>query len=242
MALQIQRLALIGLCWAFLACANAQDAPSLQNSVERFDPGRTSRDLSDEQNVQPPLPPTNVINIKTKKQASQDDSTVNIRFRLKRIVLIGNKIFTTSELEKLYADKINTNVSLNDLQEIAQKITEYYRNAGYVISQAILPQQEIGDTGIVKIQIIEGYVDKVSIIGCTKENVCELLKKYGMHIAGDAPLKLAILERYSFLANDIPGVSVRAILSKSPQYMGAADLSFIVEEKNCGASLAYNNY
>lgn len=226
-----------------LPTANAADAPNLQNTVERYDPGKTAADIS-----QPPesinsLPSADVVNIKNKPPVvKQNDAAAAIKFRLKKIILTGNTIYSSAELEKLYQNKLNTDVSLVDLEGIAQKITEYYRNAGYVLTQAIVPPQEINQEGIVKIKIIEGYINKVSISGCRLNSVCNLLTKYGNNIASKKPLNLSDLERYSFLANDIPGVKVRAVLTRSEEYTGASDLTFIVEEKNYGGSFAYNNY
>lgn len=236
-------LILITLMPVFASCAYAADAPTLQNSVERFDPGKTSNELSNEQEISPITPSPNVVNIKGKSTSKKaDGARVNLKFRLKKIILTGNTIFSTSELSKLYKDKINTDVSLADLDLIAQKITEYYRNAGYVLSQAIIPPQEITEKGVVKIQIIEGYINKVSVTGCKSSSVCALLQAYGNRIAKVTPLNLETLERFSFLADDIPGAKVRAVLTRSQQFTGAADLTFIVEEKRYGGSFAYNNY
>ncbi len=228
----------------FATCANAADMPNLQNTVERYDPGKTAVDLSTQNELDKDVhQPPNVVNIQTKPAApSKNDASVNIKFKLKKIVLVGNTVFSTKELSKLYADKLNTDVSLADLELIAQKITDYYRNAGYVLTQAIIPPQEINQDGIVKIKIIEGFVNKVSVTGCNRANVCALLQKYGEHIARKVPLHIDTLERYSFLADDIPGVKVRAVLTRSQEFARAADLTFIVEEKNYGCSIAYNDY
>lgn len=228
----------------FLSCAEAAEVPNLQNSVERFDPGKTSTDLSEPDFSKSREAPPNVVNIKGKQAtpAPVDEAKTNIKFRLKKIVLSGNTVFSTNTLAELYADKINTDISLADLEQIAQKITDYYRAAGYVLCQAIIPPQEITADGIVRINIIEGYISKVSVTGCSKDKVCALLTEYGKHIASNAPLELADLERYSFLANDIPGIKVRAVLTRSTEHVGAADLTFVVEEKNYGASIAYNDY
>lgn len=220
----------------------AADAPNLQNTVERYDPGKTASEIAEPDLEQSSQPPPNVVDVKRPPAApKQSDSVTNIKFLLKRIILVGNTVFTTEQLSKLYADKLNTEVSLADLDAIAQKITEHYRTAGYILSQAIIPPQEIAN-GIVRIKVIEGYVSKVSVTGCKNHNVCKAISDYGNHIAKHTPLNLADLERYSFLANDIPGAKVRAVLSKSQDYAGAADLTFIVEEKNYGGSAAYNNY
>lgn len=221
----------------------AADMPNLQNTVERYDPGKTASDITEPNLEREAEPTTEVVDVKGKPATPAPDAAkFNIKFMVKKIVLVGNTIIPTSELETLYSNKLNTELSLADLEAIAQSITAYYRNQGYILSQAIIPPQEIDDKGIVKIKIIEGYINKVSVIGCKNDNVYNAVKEYGDHIARQIPLKMEDLERFSFLANDIPGAKVRAVLTRSPEYTGAADLTFIVEEKTFEGYAAYNNY
>ncbi len=234
---------LVSTAVMFAPVTYAADAANLQNTVERYDPGKTASDLSEPTLETDPIPKTEVIDVKGKTPAPPSDSaTANIKFLVKKIILIGNTVISTVELEKLYVDKLNTEVSLVDLQAIAQAITTYYRNRGYILSQAIIPPQAIDSEGMVKIKIIEGYINKVSVIGCRNNNVYAAVKDYGEHIARHSPLRLADLERFSFLANDIPGAKVRAVLTRSTEHTGAADLTFVVQEQAFGGYAAYNNY
>lgn len=220
----------------------AADPPTIQNSVERIDPGKTASEIMQQEplpeQIQPPL-----VNLPAEKPANlPDDSGTTVKFTLKQIVLSGNTIFSTAELTPLYADKLNTEVSLADLHIIARKITDYYRASGYILSQAIIPPQEIDYSGVVKIKVIEGYISKVSISGCKTHSICCLLQGYGEHISKQKPLNIINLERYSFLASDIPGAKVKAVLTRSQEHLGAADLTFLVEEQTLGGSFAFNNY
>src|SRR3989338_8243642 len=79
------------------------------------------------------------------------------------------------------------------------KASNYYRNNGYIISRAILPPQKI-QNGVVKIQIIEGYLDEVNVSGDPKWAKC-ILKAYGKQIAACRPLQLKRMEHYLLIAN-----------------------------------------
>ena len=204
--------------------------PTIQNSVEKINPANTAEDLQKAQTQNEEVPNSN-IKIINNRTPSINPEDAKIKFKLRGINLSGNKSIPTKELEKLYQDKLNTEVSVADIELIAQNITEYYRDKGYVLSQAVIPEQEIGNDGIVKIQIIEGYVGKVSISGCESANVCCLLKKYGKHIQESKPLTLSALERFAFFADDIPGLQVRTVLTRSEETAGAADLTFVVTGK-----------
>lgn len=240
--LNINFVIFIVIFCAIVSTTNAAEPPTLQNSVESFDPGRISNDLSNELNADKEIHAPNELIIKKQPTHTDTANRVTVKFMCHKIILSGNTVFSTATLEKLYQDKLNTELTLADLDLIAQNITEYYRKAGYVLSQAVVPPQTIGDDGVVQIKIVEGYINKTSIKGCTRYNVCSLLNKYAARIAKEKPTKLSTLERFAFLANDIPGVTVRAVLSKSSEISAAADLTFIVEEKNFGGFVAYNDY
>ncbi len=215
--------------------------PTLQNSVEKYDPGITASDLKARQ-TQPPMLPEPQIKVENNKPESMISSEDHLKFKLNKIILSGNKAIPTQQLAKLYKNKLNTEITLTDLEEIAQSITDYYRNADFVLSQALIPAQEIGSDNTVKLNIVEGYIDKVEFTGCTRENVCDLLKAYGGQIKKVIPLTLNALERFAFLANDIPGSNVRVVITRSMRAVGAADLTFIVNEKNYAGNITYNNY
>src|SRR5205085_6919630 len=91
-------------------------------------------------------------------------STKKIKCKVKKVILTGNHVYSTAQLEVFYKDKINQTISVFDLFVILQNITNYYRNNGYILTRAILPEQKVTN-GEVHLQIIEGYIGKVTITG-----------------------------------------------------------------------------
>ncbi len=163
-----------------------------------------------------------------------------IHFTLKKIILEGNTIYTTEQLEALYKDKINTNMSVLQFQEVVQSITNYYRNNGYILSRAIIPPQHVKN-GIIRVQVIEGFIDAVKIQGDAR-NSNGILERYSQHITSSRPLHLSVLERYLRLANEVPGLEVKGVLEASKKTPAAATLVFVVTEKRLGGYLSYDNY
>ena len=170
-----------------------------------------------------------------------------IKLRLGHLILDGNTAIDESELKQLYQDKLQQNITLYDLQKIAQDITVYYRNKGYILSRAVMPPQHIDSKfANVTIQIVEGFVDHVYIKGkITTANkyrsTKDVLRSYGQRIARERPLNIATLERFALLANDIPGLNVRAVLRPSSSTPGAANLIFYVSQSRAKSSLTFNN-
>jgi len=101
---------------------------------------------------------------------------------------------------------LNTMITVAELQQIVQDITNYYRNNGYILSRAVLPPQHVAN-GVVYVQVIEGYIDHVKVVG-VPEGARPLVQAYGNRISQMRPLQLKKMEEYLLLANEIPGVQV----------------------------------
>jgi hemolysin activation/secretion protein len=171
---------------------------------------------------------------------SKDRKRVDaVKFKLSKVVVSGVTICKKDELLQFYKPYLNKNISLYDLQDIANAITAYYRNNGYVLSRAIIPAQKIV-SGKAHIQVIEGYVGAIYIEGDVSK-VRSQIEKYGKKIKQMRPLQVKKLERYVLLLNDIPGLVVKTVLSPAVAAVGAADLTFVVEQKRISGNIHYDN-
>ncbi len=163
-----------------------------------------------------------------------------IRFKLNDIDIIGAQVFSKEQLRSLYSNELHHVITLNDLLLIVQRITNYYRSHGYISSQAVLlPQQ--AKNGVVRIKMIEGYVDKVSIVG-EPGKAAPVLLAYGNKITQYRPLEMSRLEKYLLLANEVPGSQVKGILVPSKNKLGASDLVLLTDHKTITGYLTYDNY
>lgn len=184
--------------------------------------------------------PAQYISKPQKEEVPGGPEAKKIKFQLNNIILIGNHMFTTAELRGIYKDKLGKVITVAELFQIVQNITNYYRNNGYIISRAILPPQHVKN-GVVKVQIIEGFIDKVDVTGNPHGARC-LVKKMGERISVCRPLSLKRMEKYLLLENEIPGTQVKAVLSPSKTTTGAADLTLVTDNKQLTGYLSYDNY
>lgn len=152
-----------------------------------------------------------------------------VAFVLKGIKLQGATAFGEAELEPLYKDKIGTKITLGDLNGIANSITSYYRNHGYILTRAIIPPQR-AEGGVITIRIVEGYASNVIIEGEMADD--PLVQKYAAKIRATRPLDSSKLERYLLLMNDLPGVEARAVLKPSATEPGASDIVVTLSRKS----------
>jgi hemolysin activation/secretion protein len=163
----------------------------------------------------------------------------SLHFTLSGIRFEGNTVISEKELQALTPAFLGNDVSLAQVNELADKVTALYRNRGYILSRAIVPAQRI-DRGILVIRIIEAGVDKVDVRG-DAGGATDLLKAYGARIAQDHPLTAAVLERELLLANDLSGLQLRSVLTPSHSVTGAADLSLLVTPRPIEGYVALDN-
>jgi hemolysin activation/secretion protein len=94
------------------------------------------------------------------RQSTQDQA----RIELESIVLEGNTVFQSDELNTLIKPYLNTPVSIAELEELRRLITQHYISKGYITSGATFPPNPIqGKT--LHIKIIEGKVGEMRIKG-----------------------------------------------------------------------------
>ena len=129
-----------------------------------------------------------------------------------------------SSCAELYADLIGRKVTLQQVYDLAQRITAKYGSDGYVLSRAIVPPQELDPNGaVVRIQVIEGYIDRVEWppqLAAYRD----FFSHYAAKITAERPVNINTLERYLLLAGDLPGLKFKNSLKPHPTKPGAATL------------------
>ncbi len=149
------------------------------------------------------------------------------RLVLRGIALDGATAIPETELAPIWADLIGQPVSLDALDAVAARIGAAYRARGFVLSQAVIPEQSVDD-GIVRIQVIEGFVDRVALSGGAPNQQAYAARLFEPTVAA-SPLALPVLERGVLLARDTFGAGVETVLEPSPLTFGAADLTVLIE-------------
>jgi len=162
-----------------------------------------------------------------------------IRFTLSSLQIEGSTVYKDADFQPLYQQYLGKEISVAELYEIADAITVKYRNDGYILSRAIVPEQTI-HAGIAHITIVEGFVDKVRIEGARKDR-SGLFSSYAQKITASRPLNLATLERYLLLAQDLPGISVRTVFEPEKGVQGASTLVIYLGNKPIDAQASLDN-
>lgn len=83
---------------------------------------------------------------------------------VERILVTGSTIFSDAELQQAVAPYLGRSLTFSELQQAANAITQLYISAGYISSSALLPPQDVV-TGTVRLQIIEGFLEEIQVVG-----------------------------------------------------------------------------
>ncbi len=126
-------------------------------------------------------------------------------FILKDVVVEGATVFDAAAFRPQYNDYLLRTVGASELAHIAEAVTAMYRDAGYFLSRAIIPAQDVAG-GRLRIQIVEGYIDRVSIEG----DGAQELAAYASDLLAERPARLATLERTLYLMGDVAGIRFKS--------------------------------
>ena len=184
---------------------------------------------------------TNQILIQDQTAQTDVKDSDKIKLKLGSVTVSGNKVFSGNEISSIYADKIGKNVTLSDIYTIRDAITKKYRDAGYIISRAVIPQQEFNRNGAsVRIQIIEGYVNNVTVKGAQKANM-NIINRYAEKIKQDGALNSKNLERYLLLMNDLAGTKAAATLRPAASGLGGTDIIIDLAHDSLDGTVTIDN-
>ena len=165
-----------------------------------------------------------------------------ITLTISRVVVTGATVYSDADLAPLYADLMGAEVSLAAVYDLARRITAKYGAAGYVLSRAIVPPQNFGRRGaVIRIQVVEGYVDRVIWPAEKLTRYRDFFTDYSARITADRPANVRTLERYLLLANDLPGLKFSTTLKPSPTHPNASILIVEVKEKAIDAIARIDN-
>lgn len=161
-------------------------------------------------------------------------------FALRRVELKGGTVFSDADFADLITPLVGTTISLKRVYELAAQITNRYREKGYLLSYAYVPDQQVSD-GSVVIAIAEGYLGNVSVEG--DDPNATITASYVERLTQEKPLRERTLESVLLRLNDLPGRSYRAVLSRDKNAPpGESLLTLIPTRKNFQASLNFDNF
>lgn len=139
------------------------------------------------------------------KQTREQQASDSIEIAVQKIRVLGAEAVAEQELAVLAQEYEGKTVTLGQLHELTDKISDYYNQQGYHLARAILPPQRI-DKGEVVIQVFEGKIAGVQLMNNSrlKDSVAQTYLERGIE-TGKA-LNRQKSERTLLLLRDLAGV------------------------------------
>ena len=176
-----------------------------------------------------------------------DAATSTVTFPLKTVKIQGITVLPHDKVEALIAPFRGKTVSLADLQGAADKITKLYADAGYGLSFAVVPEQDV-ENGVVRLVAIEVYIDKITVemtqrsatfIGPAK--IRELLEKQADVLKEERPVKVEHIERMLLTLNELAGVKATVTVKRGLRGQGAARMALNIVATGMAVDAASDN-
>lgn len=193
-----------GIMFALTLLFTIRPAGAQQASQPAFDPRQTEKRFDDWSSERTPsvrsrLP---VPGLARPDDVKADPTPL---FDLRGVSVSGATAIPRDRLETAWQPYLGRKVSQADLAAVAAGVSDIYRAAGFHLSRAIIPPQDIKG-GTVHLQVIEGGITEVVLKG-------EGAEQFGVRpilapVLAEQPSRFSTLERQLLLINARPGVRI----------------------------------
>lgn len=161
--------------------------------------------------------------IKLESQDAHGAPESDVRFVL-RSLRIKSSAFSDDAFRAIVQEYVGKEIGLAELNHVTQRVTQIYREHGYLVARAYLPEQEIRD-GAVEVAVLEGTLGERQVTG----NVAlatQVVDNLTRALLPGTPLREYALERSALLLADVPGVANASAIVKPGARTGGSDVEF----------------
>lgn len=130
-------------------------------------------------------------------------------------------------------------ITLGMIETVADTITRYYRERGFILAKAYIPQQQVRD-GVVTLTLLLGELGEVAVENNNRTSTKQVRRIFKPDI--HKPVTNKSIEEKLFLVNDIPGVSAQGFFSPGSQ-VGDTKLNVnVLEEEWYTSNVRIDNH
>lgn len=226
---------------AALACLLACPPVNAQQNIQSDRPQSSTEGSDVERRLPPPAPrrPSAAPPLVAPTGPAPAVPETADTFVIAAVVIEGATVFETSMFVPLYRDLLARPVERRELAALAEAITEIYYDAGYTLTRAYVPPQDI-EAGVVTVRIAEGYIERVVFEGDAARSAA--VEAHAAAITAERPLRRATLERQLLLLGDLFGARVEdARLRPVDVEAGRYDLVVDLRHSRYDAYLSLDN-
>ena len=235
--------------FGFLSATFLGLAASTQAAIAGVDPGLQLKQDLQQLKARDPLPKGVGLD-KTDSKTNQKDyragvgsTSPNQVIYLRSVSFTGNKLFATEKLSSPFNDLIGTDVSFSQIQNAVKKVEAIYKDNGYILSSAFLPNQDF-TKGRISIQIVEGYLQSYEVRGGSdsmRSYVENMLSPLKSSISESQPFNFNTLERQLLLIKNFNAVDFKSTMAKGTKF-GSSVLYIDIDPKPIRAGISADTW
>ena len=158
---------------------------------------------------------------------------------IERFEISGNTVISDAELDGIVAPFEGRSLTLFEIYEVADLLTDHYRDQGYSVASVTVPAQKVS-SGIVLLEVIEGRIGAVEIAGNPIYRDPFIARRV-MEIQPGAIISEQYLENDLLRLNDLPGLSAQAVVQPGESF-GESNLMIRTEGDRFEYGARFNNY
>jgi hemolysin activation/secretion protein len=144
---------------------------------------------------------------------------------LKQLTIHGNSRIPQDELLRVLGPVVGQTFDFAGLSALADKLSAYYRAAGYPFARAYLPQQDL-QQGALRIEVLEGRYGKITTHG--DPSLSPAAQHFLSSLQPGSVIESHQLERVTLILDDQPGVRSTPVV-RPGQDVGTGDLAIEVQ-------------
>jgi hemolysin activation/secretion protein len=166
--------------------------------------------------ILPPAPPAVGPGTVIPPPSEPSAEVPNQPVRVSSVDVEGVTAYPQPEIAQLTAGLIGPSVPLPQIDAARQAILQRYRADGYVLTTV---SAKLEANGRLRFVVTEGRIASVKLDGDIGPAGTQVLR-FLIRLTEKQPIDSVTLERYLLLAQDVPGVSLRAVLEPPPPARG----------------------
>src|SRR5690625_6920943 len=113
------------------------------------------------------------------------------------------------------------------IETVADTITQYYRERGFILAKAYIPKQEVRDV-VVTLTVLLGNLGEVNVHNNQRYSSGTVKRPFNAIL--DKPVTSHAVEERLFFVNDLPGLSAQAYFEPGSQVGDTAMGLYVLSE------------
>ena len=186
-------------------------------------------------NLAPRVSPIKQTQVKSIKNADK------IMFVFKGVVLEGKSPLSQAEMLATFADYKHKKISVSMFQKLVNRLNSKFMAAGYILTRAYIPHQK-AKNGVIKVAIAAGHFTGYDVMGNPPKSMREKIDHLIKPVLKEKPVNIKTLEHALLVLNQIPGFSVKSVISPNKKQKHAVHLTLITKSLATHLSAFSDNY